>query len=117
MIELDPGPDQVIGPKELGRRFGRGHKWARALLREWWDEQQRGGPARVFPMRGRGGFVTYYTTIAVVHRHMPPGRDEKLVRAVKEHDRDLDQLARKIDRLMDLNRTLEKRVVELEKRR
>lgn len=112
MRELDPGPSQIVGPKLLARRFGRGHKWARDLLREWWEEQSAPGyvgPPRCFKKRGRGGVVTIFTTVAVVNAVLPPGRDEILVRAVRGIDKDLDALARKVEILTERLRRLEAR--------
>jgi hypothetical protein len=119
-VNLDPGPNQVLGPTLVARRFGRGHKWARDLLRQWWEEQQvpgYEGPQRVFRKRGRGGIETYYTTRAALDAYAPQGRDEKLVRAVRDLDKGLDALARRMGDMMDEIRALTRRVAALERRR
>lgn len=100
---LDKGSPQLVGPKKVAERFGRGFKWARTLLREWYEEDVETGrkPPRVLRRRKHGGIVTYYTTIAVLNAHAPPARDEALVRAVSTLDKELDAFARKIVARLD----------------
>jgi hypothetical protein len=89
-----PDPSVVLGATALGRLFGKGDDWGRALLRSWHEEQARGGPVRVFKTP-RGSLAT---TLAVVHRELPPARDMALVRKVEQLERDVDFLTRRLDR-------------------
>lgn len=77
--------------------YGRSWKWARELLEEWLEEQEKNpnAPRRVF----RKGKKAIYTTIAALQREMPPARDMTLVRKVAELDRDLDLATERISRL------------------
>lgn len=89
----------VVGRDALARMYGRGPAWAASILRQWWEEDERAGPAaerRVFRRKRNGGRPAYYTTLAALHRHMPPARDMALVRAVESLSRDLDFAARRL---------------------
>lgn len=77
--------------------YGETTKWARAMLLEWYENQTRGGPIKVFK-RGKKGAL--YTTISILQREMPPARDQLLVRQMAELDRDLTTQVRRIDALM-----------------
>lgn len=66
-----PAPDLIVGVNKLAWLYGKGRGWAEALLREWFEAQIPGGPVRVFK-RGKRGSL--YTTMPILHEHMPPGR-------------------------------------------
>lgn len=90
-IVVDPDdfdPCYVVGPTRFGRLFKRSRWWGLARLREWWEEQQRGGPVRVFK-RKSGAF---YTTMGIVDFYMPRARrDEAAERRFRRIERDLDE--------------------------
>lgn len=73
--------------------FGESKHWARTILKQWLAEQQKGGPVRVFTAGKKNAL---FTTITVLQREMPPTRDRYVTKKLAEHDRDLDDLARKV---------------------
>jgi hypothetical protein len=115
-IELDPGTSYVVGRDELARRYRKGQRWARELLREWWREQQEGGPVRVFRRRTKTGAsrVSYFTTTTVLLRDMPPGRDEAVWRKIKEQGEAIEWLTKRLGEESSRLRTLEARYAALE---
>lgn len=114
-LDLTRG-SQVIGLVELAKIYGKSHRWARSLLREWWQEQEQGGEVRVFRRPHVGGWA-YFTTKAVLQRHMPPARDMALVRSVERLDKDLDFLTTRLNREIQDRMLLEQRIEKLERRR
>jgi hypothetical protein len=69
--------------------FKKSREWGRSMLQMWFDEQQAGGPLRVFP-RGKQGQLC--TTIAIIDQYMPRGRrDEVLERRLAAFERDLGE--------------------------
>lgn len=98
MPSLDPGPSQLVSAGKVGKRFGHSRDWGWRLLKSWWEEQERGGPPRVL-RRGR----YYYTTLAVLDIYAPKGRDERLLRKLRELD---DGLDRAFARIVELERRL-----------
>jgi hypothetical protein len=60
---------------------------------------------RVFKSGKKGAL---HTTLAILQREMPPARDRALVRKMKEQERDLDNLARRVDVLANQVRLLTK---------
>lgn len=107
-MSIEPGTDHIVGTYELARMYGRSPRWARMLLDRWYAEQEAGGEVRVVAYRDTRNRLVLKTTRATLQRHMPPARDLQLVRKVEQIDRDLDFLATRIDRLMDLERRLER---------
>lgn len=93
----------IIGVSRLARMFDESHDWARKLLRDWFEEDQRvGGPVRVFKRKGRGPHAAkgaLYTTLPVIQREMPPTRDVFVTKKLAEHERDLDTLANRVNAL------------------
>lgn len=97
----------VVGVTKFAAMFGRSRWWAKAKFERWLDEQNRGGPVRVWYSGKKRRLL--YTTLAVVQREFPGAtRDPIVMRKLKEHDRDMDQLARRIDSLMGEVRMLRK---------
>lgn len=94
VVQLDPGSSQVASPSRVGAHFGKSREWARSLLKEWYAEQQRGGPPKVF-RKGR----VFYTTMSVLREHMPRGRDEALHRKLRELEHGLEQAYARIAEL------------------
>lgn len=84
----------IVGVVKFAKMFDRSRWWARAKLEKWLAEQNRGGPKRVWEDGSR-----LYTTLAVVQRDMPGARDPVIMRKLKEHDKDLDVLARRVNDL------------------
>lgn len=86
----------VVGVVRLAWIYGRTRVWAESLLRQWEDEQLAGtAPVRVFR---HGARRSLYTTTAVLHQYMPPGRDLALYRRVDTIEHDLASAHRRIDR-------------------
>lgn len=98
-IELVPGSRSfVVGVTGIMARYDMGEHAAKRLLRDWYEEQQRGGPRRVFRKPHRGAHA-YYTTEAELHAWMPHGRDLRLVRQVDRLERELEFERLRIDKL------------------
>lgn len=90
----------IVGPTRLGQLYKRSRRWGYTLLREWWAEQQAGGPVRVFKRKNG----SLYTTLQVVDATMPRGRrDEVLERRLRHIDRDMDHV---FTRLAELERRI-----------
>lgn len=100
---MTPDPSFVLGPTKLGRMFNKSPSWGYRLLRAWWEEQQRGGPKRVFR---HGKQRQYGTTIATVDQYMPRRKDEALERRLVGIEKDL---AAVVTRLADLERSIGRR--------
>lgn len=93
--------------------YERSWTWARNLLLQWEKEQLSGGPIRVFRSGKKGAL---HTTIAVLQREMPPARDPVVMRKLKEHDKDLDQLATRVNTLTTLVHSLKTQLSQREPR-
>ncbi len=92
-----PDPSFIVGSLQVAEMFNKSRWWAQDLLREWWNEQERGGPVRVFKKGKRGYF---YTTTAIVDRYMPRGRkDSALERRLRMMERDLGEAFTRIAEL------------------
>lgn len=100
----------VIGATRLGWLFGKSRKWGTRLLKMWADEQLKGGPIRVFV--GVGGGL--YTTMAIVHQYMPPGRDLALYRRMETVESDVADAHRRIDREVVRVGEVERRLARIE---
>lgn len=99
----DLDPSYVVGPTRFGRLFKRGRRWGYARLRDWWHEQQKGGPVRVFKKRS-GAF---YTTMGIVDFYMPRARrDEALERRLRHIESDLSAA---FSRLAEIERRMGRR--------
>jgi hypothetical protein len=92
----------VIGPCRLGKLYGRSRWWGSRLLREWWAEQLKGAPIRVF--RRPSGRL--YTTLGIIDQHMPRRRDEVLERRLRTLERDLSE---SFARIAELERAIGRR--------
>lgn len=86
----------VVGATKLAFMFGKSRGWAIRLLNRWELEQRNGGPVRVF--RAGDGSGGRYTTMAIIHQCMPPGRDLELYRRVKRVEEGLADTTRRLDR-------------------
>lgn len=106
MTRPSDGKSIFVGVTQYGKMFGRSRWWARTKLEGWLAEQNKGGPQRVWVEGKR-----LFTTLAVVQQDNPHARDPVLVRKIKEHDRDLDRLAHRVDDLTTQLREL-RRLVE-----
>lgn len=100
----------IIGASRLGWMFGKSRKWGTRLLKKWADEQLKGGPIRVFVGVGNG----LYTTMAVVHQYMPPGRDMALYRRMESVESDVADAHRRIDREVMRVGEVERRLARVE---
>ncbi len=100
--QLVPGPRaHVVGVMGIAKRYDMGQWLARKLLRDWWAEQEAGGPLRVFRVTNKGskGGHAYYTTETELLRWMPAARDSVLVRKVERLEQDNEFLSRRVDKL------------------
>ena len=94
MTRPSDGTSIYVGVTQYGAMFGRSRWWARAKLEGWLAEQNKGGPKRVWEEGKR-----LFTTLAIIQRDNPHMRDQVVMRKLKEHDRDLDRLAQRVDDL------------------
>lgn len=98
-----PAPSEssvIVGVVRLAEMFGRSRKWARAKFDEWREEQEKGGPIRVWPS-GRKRKL-WVTTLAIVQREFAGGmRDPVILRALKQHDRDIEFLTSRLDKVLE----------------
>ena len=100
----------VVGATRLAWIYGKSRKWGSRLLRSWAEEQAKGGPVRVFI--GVGGAL--FTTMPIVHQHMPPGRDLALYRRVAVIEADVAESHRRIDRVVTQVGEVERRIARFE---
>lgn len=84
----------TVGVTKLAWMFDWSRDKAERLLSQWWEEQQAGGPVRVVRM-GRRNLL--YTTMPVIHAHLPPGRDLELYRRMKEVENGVEEATRRLD--------------------
>lgn len=117
--QLNDNHSLVVGVTRLAWMYGRSRDWAKRLLEEWYEEQRLGtGPVRVFKQGDRDSL---YTTIAILHQVMPPGKDVALYKRVKAVEEDVDGAHQRIDREVierkQADGEIEKRVKVLESRR
>jgi hypothetical protein len=90
----------IVGPTRLGTLYKKSRRWGYNLLREWWNEQEKGGPVRVFK-RANGAM---FTTLQTLDLYLPRGRrDEALERRLRHIEGDLDQV---FTRLAELERRI-----------
>ncbi len=86
----------VVGVTKMAWMYGKSRDWADRLFRGWEAEQLAGtGPVRVFRHGKRGSL---YTTLAIIHQHMPPGRDLVLYRRMAAVEADVALAHQRIDR-------------------
>jgi hypothetical protein len=102
----------IVGATRLGWLYGKSRKWGARMLKMWAREQDKGGPIRVF--LGVGGGL--YTTMAIVHQYMPPGRDIALYRRVEAIESDIADAHRRIDREVIRAGDVERRLAKVEAR-
>lgn len=76
----------------------------------WAEEQAKGGPVRVFI--GVGGAL--FTTMPIVHQHMPPGRDIALYRRVETVEAHVAESHRRHDRAVVTLGEHDRRISRLE---
>lgn len=109
---LDPAV--VVGATRLAAMFDKSRHWAQRLMREWWREQEQGGPVRVFKRNEakhhRSGRAVrsfrYYTTIAIVDTHMARRPDRALERRLRQLESDVSEA---YARIAELERAMGKR--------
>jgi len=90
------GSSLVVGVTKLAWMYGMSRDWAERILNEWEQAQLAGvAPVRVFRAGKRR---CLYTTMAVLHAHMPPGRDVTLYRRMEAVESDVADAHRRIDR-------------------
>lgn len=100
MNDKAPDPSTLVGATKMAKICGHSRNWARAKLREWLEEQNRGGAQRIVMTGSKKNIPC--TTIAVIQREfLGSVRDPMVMRKLNEHDRDLDHLARRNIALSD----------------
>ena len=86
----------VVGVTKMAWMFGMSRDWAEALFEEWHEAQLAGtAPVRVFQKGKRGSL---FSTLAIIHQHMPPGRDLALYRRMRAVEEDVAAAHQRIDR-------------------
>ncbi len=86
----------VVGVTKMAWMYGKSPDWAARLFASWEEEQLAGtGPVRVFRQGTRGSL---FTTLAIIHQHMPPGRDLVLYRRMSAVEADVSLAHQRIDR-------------------
>lgn len=86
----------VIGVTKMAWMYGKSRDWAERLFKGWEAEQLAGtGPVRVFKQGKRGSL---FTTLPIIHQHMPPGRDLVLYRRMSAVEADVALAHQRIDR-------------------
>lgn len=117
--ELTAHASVVVGVTKLAWMYGKSRDWAESLLKEWHDQQRLGtGPVRVFQQGKRGSL---FTTMAVIHASMPPGRDLALYKRMKDVEEEVREVQKRLDREVlerkQVDAEMDKRVSMLESRR
>ncbi len=113
---LQPG-QQIVTIVEVAALYRKSRWWARRLLRQWYAEQLEGGEHKVIMKRDKAGRERLVTTRAIIARELPQARDHLLIRRVDALEKDLTNLARRLDRVFDEKTALERRVTLLERPR
>ena len=86
----------VLGVTKMAWMYGKSRDWAERLFQRWEDEQLAGtAPVRVFRQGKRDSL---FTTIAIVHSVMPPGRDLVLYRRMSAVEAEVALAHQRIDR-------------------
>jgi hypothetical protein len=86
----------VVGVTKMAWMYGKSRDWAERLFQRWEDEQLAGtAPVRVFRQGKRDSL---FTTIAILHATMPPGRDLVLYRRMSAVEAEVAQAHQRIDR-------------------
>lgn len=98
-----PDKSQIVGVTRLAEIVGRSRWWAADKLREWLEEQESGGPQRVFR---KGKRKLLYTTIAVVQREFVGVHDPVMKRKLRDLESDVSWLKQRVDHLTDEVRRL-----------
>lgn len=97
----------LVGVHKFAEIVGRSRWWTAKKLREWLKEQKRGGPHRVFRSTTKRHLL--FTNLSTIYREFPEiGRDRGLQRKLKDHERDINFLTRRIDTLVDEMMTLKR---------
>jgi hypothetical protein len=91
-----PSASLVIGVTKMAWMYGMSRDWAERLFRNWEAEQLAGtAPVRVFRQGKRGSL---FTTLPIIHQHMPPGRDLVLYRRMSAVEADVALAHQRLDR-------------------
>lgn len=91
-----PDKSTIVSVTRLAEITGMSRWWARGKLDEWWEEQERGGPFRVFR---KGKRQLLFTTIAVVQREFVGVHDPVMKRKVRELEQAIEFLTKRTDHL------------------
>lgn len=86
----------VVGVTRFAWMYGKSRDWAERIFQQW-EEQQLAGTAvvRVFRSGKRGSL---FTTLPIIHQHMPPGRDLVLYRRMDAVEAEVEHAHQRIDR-------------------
>lgn len=100
MTTPEQNTSALVGVHKFAEIVGRSRWWTAKKLREWLKEQKRGGPRRVFRSKTKKRLL--FTNLSTIYREFPEiGRDRGLQRKLKDHERDISFLTRRVDTLMD----------------
>jgi hypothetical protein len=85
----------VVGVTKFAWMYDKSRDWAERILEEWEEQQLAGtGAVRVFRSGKRRSL---FTTLAVIHASMPPGRDLVLYRRMAAVEAEVAEAHRRID--------------------
>lgn len=84
----------TVGARKLGEVYGKSRSWGLLKLKEWFDEQERGGPRRVF-QKGK----CLYTTVSVLRQEMPGYQDVRFEKRIDELDKLMNTMLRRVENL------------------
>jgi hypothetical protein len=99
MTSQAPDQSSIVSVTKLAAIVGKSRWWARDKLNEWLEEQQKGGPQRVFFQKGKRRLL--YTTIAVVQREFVGVHDPVMKRKIRDLEQTIEFLVKRVDRLTD----------------
>lgn len=101
-----PDHSFIVGVTQFAEMAGRSRKWARDKYEEWLEEQEKGGPQRVFVSSRKRNLI--YSSIGIIQREIVGIRDPVVTRHLRQHDQDIDFLTRRMEKLSDEIRELRK---------
>jgi len=92
----DRSASLVVGVTRMAWIYGKSRDWAERLFKQWEAEQLAGVQGiRVFRMGSR---ASLFTTTAILHQIMPPGRDLVLYRRMDVVEAGLEEAHQRMSR-------------------
>ncbi len=103
----------LVGPVKMAALIKKSRQWCHECIRQWWEEQKKGGPIRVFAKitKGEKRPERLCTTIAVLQREFGI-HDPVIMKKLKEQEATIAFLTQRMDNLTteihDLRRSLKR---------